>query len=146
MKRKVLFLCETNGLHSLMAEALLRKIDAEHFEAVSASTSRGRLHPLTVEVMKEIGIDLSQKAPKHMKDLRDDDFDYLITLDENSKRLARNFRAETIHWKLDNPIAASNDPERQLRSFRMVRDQISQRLRLFVIVHVRPQTYSVPAA
>jgi protein-tyrosine-phosphatase len=129
-----------------MAEALLRRIDSEHFQAVSAGTSRGRLHPLTIEVMKEIGIDLNHKIPKLLEDVTDDEFDYVITLDEISRRLCRNFqRAETIHWKLDDPVAASKDPERQLRAFRMVRDQISQRLRLFVIVHVRPQTRS-PAA
>src|SRR5262245_50056563 len=100
-----------------MAEALLQRIDSEHFEAVSAATSWGRLHPFTVEVMKEIGIDLSQKAPKRMKDVTDDNFDYVITLDENSRCLTRNFRAETIHWQLDNPITESGDPDRQLRSF-----------------------------
>jgi len=122
-------------------------MDSEHFYAVSASTSHGRVHPFTVKVMKEIGIDLSQKSPKHLKDLRDDKFDYVITLDESSTRAYRNFRsAETIQWKLDDPSAAPTDPERQLRAFRITRDQISQRLRLFVIVHVRPQTRSMPAA
>src|SRR5262245_15453344 len=126
-----------------MAEALLRRIDSEHFQAVSAGKSRGQLHPLTVEVMKEIGIDLNHKIAKPLEDIRDDEFDYVITLDETNGRLCRNFRrAETMHWKLDDPVAASKDPERQLRAFRMVRDQISQRLRLFVIVHVRPQTHS----
>lgn len=144
---KVLFLCATNGLHSAMAEALLNRIDSEHFEALSAGASRGRLHPLTVEVMKEVGIDLSQRAPQNVQDLRDDKFDVAITLDEISMRVFPNFhRAETLHWKFDDPVAASNDPERQLRAFRMVRDQISQRLRLFVTVHSRPQRRSLPAA
>ena len=130
-----------------MAEALLSRIDSENFEAASAGASRGPLHPFTVEVMKEIGIYLSQKTPQNVEDLRDDKFDYAITLDENSARVFRNFhRAETIHWKFDDPAATFNDPQRQLRAFRMVRDQISQRLRLFVTVHVRPQRRSVPAA
>jgi len=59
-----------------MAEALLRRIDSEHFQAVSAGTSRGRLPPLTVEVMKEIGIDLKYKIPKLLEDVMDDEFDY----------------------------------------------------------------------
>ena len=130
-----------------MAEALLIRIDSEHFDVISAGTSPGRLHPLTVRVMKEIGINLSQQIPKHVKDLRGNEFDYVITLDERSRRVRRNFPcAEEIHWQLDEPIVMSSDPERQLRAFRIVRDQISQRIRLFVIVNVRPQKQSLSAA
>src|SRR5262249_51815390 len=129
------------------AEALLNKIDSQHFQAVSAGSSWGCVHPYTVEAMNEIGIDLSQKAPKHLDDLRDEEFDYVITLDESSRRLSGNLKcAEAIHWKFDDPILVSADPARQLHAFRMVRDQISQRLRLFVIVHLRPQPKSLPAA
>lgn len=122
------------------------RIDSEHFQAVSASTSPAQLHSFTVKVMEEIGIDLSQNTPKHMKELDDNKFDYVITLDDNSARVCRNFQAETIHWRLDDPVGVSGDPERQLRAFRTVRDQISHRLRLFVIVHSRPQTRFLPAA
>ena len=127
-----------------MAEALLNRIDAKNFEAVSAGTSRGRLHPLTVEVMKEIGSDLSQKTTKHVEDFRKHNFDYVITLDENSARAYQNSEhTETIHWRVDDPASIDvYEPEKQLRVFRMVRDQIAQRLRLFVIVHLRPQTSS----
>jgi protein-tyrosine-phosphatase len=139
--------CETNGLQSPMAEALLIRIDSEHFEAVSAGTSPRPLHPYTVEVMKEVGIDLSQKTPKHMKDLKRSKFDYVITFDENSRRVHGNFQcAEEIHWQLDEPIVTSSDPERQLHAFRIVRNRISQRIRLFVIVSMRLQTKSLSAA
>jgi protein-tyrosine-phosphatase len=97
--------------------------------------------------MKEIDIDLSQQIPKHLKDLRGNEFDYVITLDENSRRVRRSFPcAEEIHWQLDEPIVMSSDSERQLRAFRIVRDQISQRIRLFVIVNVRPLEKSRSAA
>ena len=89
-----------------MAEALLNKIDSKNFEAVSAGTSRGRLHPLTVEVMKEVGIDLSPKATKHVGGFRNGNFDYVITLDENSARAYQNSEhTETIHWRVDDPAA-----------------------------------------
>jgi len=118
-----------------MAEALLTGMASEHFTAVSASTSRARMHPIMVKVMKEIGVDLSQKTPRQVEDLTTERFDYVITLDERSTRAYPNFKgAQTIHWILDDPIAASTDPEKQLLAFRMVRDQISQRLRLFIIV------------
>src|SRR5437868_7036318 len=58
MKRiRVLFLCATNGVQSPMAEALLNRLGSEHFEVTSAGMDCGEMHPLTVEVMRGIGID-----------------------------------------------------------------------------------------
>jgi len=130
-----------------MAEAFLIMIGSDHFDPISAGTSPGRLHPLTVQVMEEVGIDLSQQIPKHVKDLGGKEFDYVITLDENSRRVRQKSpRAEEIHWQLDEPVLMSGDPERQLRAFRIVRDQISRRIRLFVIANVRPPGKSLSAA
>jgi protein-tyrosine-phosphatase len=145
LKRKVLFLCETNGLYSPMAEALLQRFDPIHFEAFSAGTSVGPLHPLVVEVMKEIGVDLGEKKPTSVQELSDDRFDFIVTLDEGSARAQRSLitmgvsshRPETLHWKVDNPLTISTEPQKRVSGFRMVRDQIVQRLRLFVIVNAR---------
>ena len=144
LKCRVLFVCADNGLHSPMAEAMLNWLDSEHFEATSAGTIYGELHPLTVEVMKEIGIDLGQKTPKSVNQLLSEDFDYVITLGRRALSCDRKFPcAEVVHWKFDDPRAL-DDPERQLREFRTIRDQILQRLRLFVLVHFRSQNPSRP--
>src|SRR5262245_4853235 len=79
LKCSVLFVCATNGLHSPMAEAMLKWLDSEHFEAMSAGAICGQLHPLTVQVLKEIGIDL-RKTPKSVQQLPGQEFDYVITL------------------------------------------------------------------
>jgi arsenate reductase (thioredoxin) len=140
LKRRVLFLCSANSVHSPMAEALLDRIDSQNFEVQSAGISCAPVHSLTVEIMKEIGIDLGKKIPRSVQTLQDARFDYAITLDDATAKLYPKFQGvETIHWKIDDPVARSKEPESQLRDFRMVRDQIAQRLRLFVIVHVRPQ-------
>jgi len=142
LKCRVLFVCATNGLHSPMAEAMLKWLDSEHFEATSAGTICGQLHPLTVEVLKEIGIDLGRKTPKSVQQLPDEKFDYVITLGSRAPSCGRTFpQGEIVHWKIDD-AGIPDDPEKQLRQFRMVRDQILQRLRLFVLVHVRPQIRS----
>jgi protein-tyrosine-phosphatase len=144
LKCRVLFVCADNGLHGPMAEAMLNWLDSEHFEARSAGTIYGELHPLTVEVMKEIGIDLGQKTPKSVNQLLNEEFDYVITLGRPTLSCDRKFAcAEVVHWKFDDPCAP-DDPERQLREFRTIRDQILQRLRLFVLVHFRSQNPSRP--
>ena len=140
LKLRVLFLSETNGLHGPIAEALLRRIDTEHFEVLSAGISCGQLHSLTVEVMNEVGIELTQRVSRRAEDLTNREFDYVITLGESPARHHLKFQgAETIHWTFDDPVLGSNDTEKQLRELRKVRDQILQRLRLFVLVHVRSQ-------
>src|SRR5262245_52429511 len=133
-------------MHGPIAEALLRRIDSEHFEPLSAGVLCGHLHPLTAEVMNEISIDLSGKVSRRAEELTNDEFDYVITLGESPSRHHLTFQgAETIHWRFDDLVSDSNDPEKQLRAFRTVRDQIAQRLRLFVIVHVRSQALSQSA-
>jgi arsenate reductase (thioredoxin) len=134
-------------VHSPIAEALLNRIDPEHFEAKSAGISYGRMHPLAVEVMNEIGIDLRPKTPKRLQEIGDGRFDYIITLDVNAAKFSPSSEhTEIIHWKVDDPVTMASDPEKQLRAFRVVRDQIAQRLRLFVIVHVRPQIPTAPVS
>lgn len=124
-----------------MAEALLRHIDSRNFAAFSAGVSCQPVHPLSIEVMKEIGVDLASMVQKSMDAVREETFDFIITLDDVAAQNTHLNAAETVHWKFDNPATASSDPEMQRRAFRAVRDQIAQRLRLFAIVHVRP-TYT----
>ena len=137
MKLRVLFLSATNGVQSPIAEALLAAMDPEHFEACSAGIERGEMHPLTVEVMKEIDIDLQGRATKSVDDVRHLTFDIVITLCDRARLLCPEFKqAEVVHWNLDDPVRVS-DGARQKRMFRLLRDQITQRLRLFTLVYAR---------
>ena len=121
-----------------MAEALLTHIDSVHFESFSACVSSQEIHPLSMEVIKEIGVDLKHHGPRNLDELRLETFDFLITLDEACVRHESALHAaETVHWKFENPANASTDHQVLQRAFRSIRDQIAQRLRLFAIVHSR---------
>jgi arsenate reductase len=61
---RVLFVCAENSVQSPMAEALLNATDSTHFETTSVGLEAGQIHPFTVDVMKDIGIDLSGKRTK----------------------------------------------------------------------------------
>src|SRR5215831_4192320 len=128
MKKTVLFLCATNGVQSPMAEALLNRIDSQNFEATSAAVvAAGEMHPLTINVMNEVGINLEQKAPTPLNDLRHRKFDFVITLGDKAKDNSPTFPdAELAHWLVEDPMSA--EPEKQKRAFELVRDQIAQRL------------------
>src|SRR5215831_8486072 len=109
MKLRVLFLCTTNGVQSPIAEALLGAMDPEHFEAFSAGIERGEPHPLTLEVMKEIDIDLQDRATRSVNDVEHLTFDFVITLCDRARFLCPKFtQAEVLHWKLDDPLLVSD--------------------------------------
>lgn len=137
MKIRVLFLCATNGVESPIAEALLATMDPEHFDAFSAGIEPAEMHPLAVEVMKEIDIDLQGKATRSVDDVRHLAFDFVITLCDRARFLCPQFtQAEVMHWKVDDPLLVS-DGVKQKRMFHLLRDQITQRIRLFTLVYAR---------
>jgi len=137
MKLRVLFLCATNGIQSPMAEALLKGLDSEHFEVTSAGIERGEMHPLTIEVMKDIGIDLQGRTTRSVDDVRHLGFDIVITLCDRARFQCPEFtQAEVAHWRFDDPLLVSDDVK-QKRMFHTLREQISQRVRLFALVHAR---------
>ena len=143
-KIKVLFLCASNGLQSPMAEELLSTVDSTHFEVVSAGIERGDIHPRTMEVMREINVDLEGKATTGMEDVSSVGFDFVITLCNRSRTECPEFpEAEVVHWQFPDPLASVEHTD-QKRMFRSVRDQIAQRIRLFALVQVR-FTKSLPA-
>jgi len=131
-KKRVLFLCTGNSARSQMAEGLLRNLADNRFEVVSAGTNPKGLPPRTVEVMKEIGIDVSRQTSKDVKQFLQEKFDYVITVCDRARQQCPVFPgAEPIHWGFDDPAEAP--AEKQLEAFRRVRNEIQQRLRLFLL-------------
>jgi len=132
IKKRILFLCTGNSARSQMAEGLLRSFAADRFDVVSAGTSPKGMHPRTVDVMREIGIDVTHQTSKDVKQFLDQKFDYVITVCDRAKQQCPIFPgAEPIHWGFDDPAEAED--ERQLEVFRRIRNEIQQRLRLFVL-------------
>lgn len=133
---RVLFVCAENSVQSPMAEALLNATDSTHFETTSVGLEASQIHPFTIDVMKDIGIDLAGKRTKTTLDVAHRSFDFVITLCSRAKKECPEFKgAEIIHWQFEDP--AGTDAARQKRIFASLRDQISQRIRLFALVQVR---------
>jgi arsenate reductase (thioredoxin) len=131
-KKRVLFLCTGNSARSQMAEGLLRDMAGDRFDVYSAGTQPKGLHPRSVEVMEEIGIDISTHTSKDVDRFKDEKFDYVITVCDRAKQHCPVFPgAEPIHWGFEDPADAP--PDRQLDVFRHVRDEIRRRLGLFLL-------------
>jgi arsenate reductase len=121
-----------------MAEALLRWMAGDAVEVFSAGTEPTRVHPLTIRVLEEIGVDTSGLRAKSVDEFRGQSFDYVITVCDQAREQCPYFPGgEQIHWSFPDPSAARGSEEEQLEVFRSVRDALAQRLRLWLSVTLR---------
>lgn len=139
MKKRVLFLCTHNSARSQMAEGLLRNMAGDQFDVFSAGTEETRVHPLALEAMREIGIDISGHRSKKLDEFNGQHFDYVITVCDRANETCPIFPSDTqrIHWSFEDPSAGTGTETQRLRIFRNVREGITQRLRMFQIVSVK---------
>lgn len=131
---RVLFICTHNSARSQMAEGFLRHIAGDAFEAASAGTEPGALHPLAVEVMAEAGIDISGQRAKSVDDFVQQRFDYVVTVCDDAREACPYFpnAVNRLHWSLPDPAAAGGTREERLAVFRDVRDEIKVRVEQLV--------------
>lgn len=131
---RVLFLCTGNSARSQMAEAFLRSFGGSDFEVHSAGTEPTELHPLTIKVMNESNIDVSKQKSKHLNQFLGQSFDYIITVCDRARDNCPTFPGdhERIHWSYDDPAANTNDEVAQYLLFRRVRNEIADRIRVWV--------------
>ncbi|MCX6653298.1 MAG: arsenate reductase ArsC [Methanomassiliicoccales archaeon] len=125
-KTRVLFICTHNAARSQMAEGIANHMFGERVEASSAGTQPGKVHPLAIKVMKEIGIDIPGQRPKHLKQFEGQHFDYAITLCSDAEDICPFFpeAKEHLHHGVNNPPSMHGSDEQQLNAFRIMRDDI----------------------
>jgi arsenate reductase len=130
----VLILCTGNSARSQMAEGLLRHDGGDRYQVFSAGTRPGRVNPLAIQAMQEIGIDISGHRSKSVDEFIGREFDYVITVCDNARESCPVFpgKTRTIHWSFEDPAAAQGDEAKRLAVFRRIRDEIRERLRGFI--------------
>ena len=104
-KKKVIFICTGNACRSQIAEGLLREMSGESFEVYSAGSHPSRLHPASVVVMNEIGIDISHHKSESIDKYINSGIDIAITVCDNANNYCPNFpgNPEQIHWSIEDP-------------------------------------------
>lgn len=136
-KKKVLFVCIHNSARSQMAEAFLNLLGKDRFQAESAGLEPGTLNPLVVEVMREIGIDISRKQPRGVFDLFKQGrlFNYVITVcDEASAERCPIFPGvvKRHHWSFRDPAQLSGTYAERILQTRLIRDEIKAKVEQFI--------------
>ncbi|MBN1474473.1 MAG: arsenate reductase ArsC [Syntrophaceae bacterium] len=132
-KKRVLFLCTANSCRSQMAEGITRHFWDDKFEAFSAGTQASSINPTAIDVMKEIGIDISNHRSKNLSEFDGQKFDYVITLCGDANETCPLYIGGTkkTHIGFDDPVKTQGTKEEILREFRRVRDEIKDTLTVF---------------
>ena len=136
-KEKVLFVCIHNSARSQMAEALLKKLGSDRFEAYSAGLEPGTLNPLAIEVMQELGIDISANETKSVFEYFKQGalFNYVITVcDGTNAEKCPIFPGITkrINWSFEDPSVLTGSHELKIDATRRIRDEIKRAVLEFI--------------
>ncbi|WP_299467221.1 arsenate reductase ArsC [uncultured Gimesia sp.] len=133
--KRVLILCTGNSCRSQMAEELWEVLGDGEWQAESAgSKPSGYVHPLAIEAMRELDVDLSANTSKSLNLFTDQDFDLVVTVCDNAKESCPVFSGATLtlHWPFDDPADATGTDEEKMKMFRRVRDEIKSKIQTFL--------------
>lgn len=133
-KARVLVLCTANSARSQMAEGLLRALAGDRFDVVSAGIEPGALHPLAVQAMAEIGIDISPQRPKSVERFWGQEFDFVITVCDAAAERCPVFPgpAQRLHWSVEDPVETAGTKQDRMRAFRTARDALRAHIEEFL--------------
>ena len=136
-KTRVLFVCVHNSARSQMAEAYLNAMAGDRFSATSAGLEPGALNPLAVEVMKEVGLDISGHTTKSVFDVYRSGalFAYVIAVcDAEAAQRCPTFPGitRTLVWSFPDPASFTGSWEERLSKTREVRDAIRAKIEEFI--------------
>ena len=142
-KIRVLFVCEHNSARSQMAEAWANHLFGEWLEAESAGLEAGKLNPLVIRVMQEVGIDISYKGTQLAFDLVKAGrlYSYVITLcDEAAAERCPFFLGiiQRLHWSFPAPSQLRGSEEEKLAEIRKIRDSIRKKIEEWAFTIKKP--------
>lgn len=128
----VLFCCTMNEIRSPMAEGIMKRFHGRRVFVDSAGVRQGKLDPFMVEVMAEIGVDMSKHKPKTFDNLADDSFDMVVSLSPEAQHkavdLTRYMHCDVKRWTTFDPSLVEGSRESRIAAYRQVRNELQQRI------------------
>lgn len=138
----VLFACTRNSVRSPMAEGLLKHLLGHRVYVDSAGVRAGAIDPFVIEVMDEIGIDMSNHRGKSFENLEDTSYDLIVSLSPEAQHqaveLTRTMACEVEFWNTLDPTIIEGNRETRLEAYRQVRDTLKQRIETRFALDLRP--------
>jgi arsenate reductase len=136
-KIKILIVCIHNAARSQIAEAFLKSMAGDKFEVYSAGLEPTTINPLAIEIMKEVGIDISGNKTKKVFDFYKQGkiFHYVISVCEEARQRCPIFPGllvKNIHWDFEDPAEFQGPYEEKIKKMRILRDQIKLKVEEFI--------------
>ena len=130
MKPKVLFLCTGNSCRSQIGEGLLRHLAGEHFDVFSAGVKPSKVHPISIIVMNEIGVDISGQTSDDVNDYLGVGIDIVISVCDHAAATCPVFPGDVqrIHWSIKDPYHGWDVDESKLPDYRATREDLKSRI------------------
>ena len=133
-KKNIIFICTGNACRSQIAHGLLQNLAKDRFNVFSAGSHPNRVHPMSIKVMEEIGVDISHHTSDHMDDYLNKQIDIVITVCDDANKLCPVFpgNVQRLHWSIEDPFKGWEYNEYQMESFRVTREEIKARISGFL--------------
>jgi ArsR family transcriptional regulator, arsenate/arsenite/antimonite-responsive transcriptional repressor / arsenate reductase (thioredoxin) len=127
---RVLFLCTGNSARSQIAEVLVEEFTGGVVNASSAGSHPRPLHPNAVRVMRERGIDIASRRSKHLSELAEERFDYVISLCDRVREVCPEFpdHPSLIHWSIPDPSRSGSADKETYHAFERTADELAARI------------------
>jgi arsenate reductase len=130
-KKRILFLCTGNAARSQMAEAIARAFHGDEVDVVSAgSRPAGWVHPLAIEAMSQVGVDMHEQYSKSAEPFLNQEFDVVVTVCDSAAQDCPTWPgAKRIeHWPIEDPSYGIDDPATRLDRFVETRNDLMRRI------------------
>ncbi len=128
----VLFACTRNSVRSPMAEGLLKHLLGHRIYVDSVAVRAGQIDPFVIEVMDELGIDLSRHRGKDFENLEDTSYDLIVSLSPQAQHqaveLTRTMACEVEFWNTHDPTIVEGNRDTRIQAYREVRDTLKNRI------------------
>ena len=130
-KEKIIFICTGNACRSQIAEGVMRKLAADKFDVFSAGSHPSLVHPMSIKVMKEIGIDITTHTSDPILNFLSKNINIVVTVCDNADRECPVFpgKVERIHWSIKDPFKGWNSHPDDLVNFRKTREDLTARIK-----------------
>ena len=130
-KEKIIFICTGNACRSQIAEGVMRKLAADKFDVFSAGSHPSLVHPMSIKVMKEIGIDITSHTSDPISKFLSKNINIVVTVCDNADKVCPVFpgKVERIHWSIKDPFKGWNSHPDDLVNFRKTREDLTARIK-----------------
>ena len=133
-KEKIIFICTGNACRSQIAEGIMRQLAGDKFDVFSAGSNPTKIHPMSIKVMNNIGIDISYHTSDPISSFLNENINIVVTVCDKANKACPVFpgKVERIHWSIENPFRGWGSHPDDLVNFNKTRNDLNERIKNFL--------------